>query len=236
LVNTLVNRATIFNNGLDIPMGSSSKSVDIFQQDVSKFTFSNSRIDTVRSSGWPYPIYPPVTGEGARLINRYLDGVLKDGSDGTPAQPLWPWPMEQRIRDELGISVTNLVAGIIPNQVSPISDTNRPFLSVSPAIQPFGNLTIGQSASNLITLKNIGTKALTVSSYQFSTPGSNFSVNSGGTCPNPPISLAPAQSCTLKITFIPTSTQPTTNNIHFNSPDIAPYPSMPSVFVSGMGN
>jgi hypothetical protein len=39
-------------------------------------------------------------GGGARLQYRYIDGVLKDGSDGTPAQLLWPWPMEERIREE----------------------------------------------------------------------------------------------------------------------------------------
>ena len=143
-------------------MGSDGKGVDIFQSDISQLTFSNSRIDMIRGSGWPYTIYPPISGEGARLVYRYMDGVLKDGSDGAPSQPRWPWPMEQRIRDEMGISVTNLVAGIIPDQVSPISDINRPFLSVSLPIQPFGSVKIGQSGSKLIMLKNNGSAALTV--------------------------------------------------------------------------
>jgi hypothetical protein len=45
-------------------------------------------------------------GEGARLTHRYVDGVLTD-------EPLWPWPMEDRIQAELGISVTDIVTGII---------------------------------------------------------------------------------------------------------------------------
>jgi hypothetical protein len=36
---------------------------------------------------------------GANVIYRYIDGQLTD-------EPLWPWPMEERICDELGISVT----------------------------------------------------------------------------------------------------------------------------------
>ncbi len=51
-------------------------------------------------------------GEGARLTHRYVNGVLTN-------QPLWPWPMEQRIQDELGISVTDTIMPIISN--SPVS-------------------------------------------------------------------------------------------------------------------
>ncbi len=52
-------------------------------------------------------------GEGARLAFRYLDGVLMDGSNGSPAQPLWPWPMEDRIQAELGISITDYMTNLI---------------------------------------------------------------------------------------------------------------------------
>lgn len=40
-----------------------------------------------------------LTTTRARLCFRYVDGVYKDGSDGQPAQKLWPWPMNQRILD-----------------------------------------------------------------------------------------------------------------------------------------
>ncbi len=36
---------------------------------------------------------------GANVIYQYQDGILTD-------KPLWPWPMEERICDELGVSVT----------------------------------------------------------------------------------------------------------------------------------
>jgi hypothetical protein len=35
---------------------------------------------------------------GARLCYRYENGVLQDGTNGTAAKPLWPWPMNERIR------------------------------------------------------------------------------------------------------------------------------------------
>jgi hypothetical protein len=43
---------------------------------------------------------------GARLKYRYVDGRLRDGADGRLAQELWPWPVEQWIEEEPGISVT----------------------------------------------------------------------------------------------------------------------------------
>lgn len=42
-------------------------------------------------------------GEGARLTNRYVDGVLTD-------TPLWPWPMDDRALAELGYTITERVA------------------------------------------------------------------------------------------------------------------------------
>jgi hypothetical protein len=36
-----------------------------------------------------------------------------DGSNGSTAQHLWPWPMEERIQAELGISITNYMTNLI---------------------------------------------------------------------------------------------------------------------------
>ena len=47
-----------------------------------------------------------MTGEGARLTHRYIDGTLT-------TQSLWPWPMEDRIQAELGISVTDMMTNLI---------------------------------------------------------------------------------------------------------------------------
>lgn len=227
LINNKLNRVSIYNNGLDMP--GYDFSVDARSDDLANLEITNSRIDVIKPDG------SPITGEGARLRNRYIDGVLKDGSDGSPAQPLWPWPMEQRIRDELGISVTNLIAGIIPNQVDPIPDANRPFLAVSPAIQAFGSVGMGKSVSSLITLKNIGTGSLLVEKYQFGGSSSDFSLTSGGTCPTPPYDLAPGQTCTINISFSPIDTQLQSDDLYFYSPDIAIYPAPPSVYLSGVG-
>ncbi|MFO7955641.1 MAG: chondroitinase-B domain-containing protein [Candidatus Brocadiia bacterium] len=46
------------------------------------------------------------TGEGARLTHRYVDGELTD-------EPLWPWPMEERIQREMGISVTEWMTEVL---------------------------------------------------------------------------------------------------------------------------
>jgi len=43
---------------------------------------------------------------GANLCWRYIDGVRQDGTGGTTAAPLWPWPMNQRIIDALAIAGT----------------------------------------------------------------------------------------------------------------------------------
>ena len=121
--NNNVVRATLLNNGLDNPDGPwpgqfGGKDTDIIENELSEFSsVQDSIIDKVFIR-WPnYPYSPrtltSLTGNGAKLTNRYVNGVLT-------TTPLWPWPMEQRIRNELGISVTNLMAGIIPSQINSI--------------------------------------------------------------------------------------------------------------------
>jgi hypothetical protein len=41
---------------------------------------------------------------GARIVHRTIDGVLT-------TEPLWPWPMEDRVFQETGVSVTWEVNG-----------------------------------------------------------------------------------------------------------------------------
>ena len=114
--NNRINRATFLNNGLDNPCGGwpcimGGVGTDALQADLNRFTsVTNSSIDKIFIS-WPnYPTGPrnltSMNGEGARLTNRYVDGVLTN-------QPLWPWPMEDRIKNELGITVTNMMTQII---------------------------------------------------------------------------------------------------------------------------
>jgi hypothetical protein len=38
---------------------------------------------------------------------------MMDGNNGQPSQLLWPWPMEDRIHSELGISITQEMTDLI---------------------------------------------------------------------------------------------------------------------------
>lgn len=114
--NNAINRATFFNNGLDNPCGGwpclfGGINTDATQADLDHFSsITDSKIENIFID---WPTYPSGTrnmtsmnGEGARLTNRYIDGVLTN-------QPLWPWPMEDRIQNELGFSVTQMMTQII---------------------------------------------------------------------------------------------------------------------------
>jgi hypothetical protein len=118
--NNTVNRATLFNNGLDQPCTGAwpcqggGIGTDLLQTDISKpglESFTNSYVENIFVN-WPdYPYgsrnMTSMEGEGARLTHRYVNGVLTD-------EPLWPWPMEDRVQAELGISVTDFVMDLLP--------------------------------------------------------------------------------------------------------------------------
>ncbi len=72
-------------------------------------------------------------------------------------------------------------------------------LSASPASLSFGNVSVGATATQSVTLKNGGTAAVTVS--QTSVSGSAFSITKG----IPLSSIAAGQSVTLQIRFAPSS-------------------------------
>ena len=104
LGNNHINRATIFNNGLNNPnahwggMGAGAK-----ESELANFTsITNSSIENIYDGS----TFTSQSGEGARLTHRYVDGVLTN-------EPLWPWPMEERIQAELGYSVTEIMTDII---------------------------------------------------------------------------------------------------------------------------
>jgi hypothetical protein len=107
-------RATVVNNGIDNPCGPwpcqyGGVDTDALQASLNKFnTIQNSYIEQIFID-WPEGGTRNMTsmsGEGARLTHRYVDGVLTN-------EPLWPWPMEARIQAEMGISVTDLITNII---------------------------------------------------------------------------------------------------------------------------
>ncbi len=68
--------------------------------------YSTARFDATTNSFIGGSIYQD---EGARLSNRYVDGVLTN-------QALWPWPMEDRIKAELGLSVNGIVKPLIDSK------------------------------------------------------------------------------------------------------------------------
>jgi hypothetical protein len=114
--NNQVIRATIFNNGLDNPEGPwpgkyGGIDTDVLQSALDKFAkVEDSYIEKIFVEWTGYPSgernMTSMNGEGARLTHRYVDGVLTN-------IPLWPWPMEERIQAELGISVTEMMTSLI---------------------------------------------------------------------------------------------------------------------------
>jgi hypothetical protein len=65
------------------------------------WTLSNCSVGTTVPTGSS----DPFTGTtAANLCYRYIDGVRQDGTGGTTVQPLWPWPMDQRIKDTMTLA------------------------------------------------------------------------------------------------------------------------------------
>jgi hypothetical protein len=132
--NNRIIRATIYNNGIDNPDGPwpgifGGVDTDVLQNSFTKFDLvENSYIEKIFIN-WPgYPAgernLTSMEGEGARLTHRYKDGVLTD-------IPLWPWPMEERIQNELGISVTEMITGLIFDKIGSEYGMNNEIFDLS---------------------------------------------------------------------------------------------------------
>jgi hypothetical protein len=106
--NNVIRRATINNNGLDNPWQYGGVETDVLKSELDRFIVEDSNIANIFINWSPNGERNLISmsGEGARLINRYINGVLTD-------EPLWPWPMEERIQAELGYSVTDIFTKII---------------------------------------------------------------------------------------------------------------------------
>ena len=105
VANNQLNRATIIGNGLNNPHREwGGNGVDTSSGVLSIFaSVTDSYIENIWQGGSDYTT---MTGEGARLTRRYVDGVMTN-------EDLWPWPMEERVKDELGYSVTCRMGSII---------------------------------------------------------------------------------------------------------------------------
>ena len=146
--NNTLDHLTIINNGIDNYPVDGGVGTDAYLDDTIVNTGYTSLYSSITNSKihdtyhcFPDPADPikkkcqheidQFNGEGARLQYRYIDAVLKDGSDGTAAQPLWPWSMENRILTETGIDVTGETTDTLIDQGIP---TGRSYKS--PIISP----------------------------------------------------------------------------------------------------
>lgn len=84
-INPILDYATVYGN--DLAGNGSREVVDT----LGNLTITNSRIEGSTNMG-----------TGARLTNRYENGVLTN-------VPLWPWPMDSRVQAELGFTVTGQI-------------------------------------------------------------------------------------------------------------------------------
>ena len=84
----------------------------------------------------------------------------------------------------------------------------------------FGNQTVGvPSMSQTFALSNSGAASLTVSSVTLT---GSFAESSGGSCSNPPITIAASGSCTVKVLFLPPSSGTTSGSVVFSGTGIVP--------------
>lgn len=119
--NNVADHVTLLNNGLDNPDGWGGVGQELRAEEH--------HLWDQRSDFWVEG--DDEGGVGARLDQRYVDGVLT-------AAPLWPWPMEDRVRAELMLSPTTLVASIL-GQWEAMAKPLIPFIQDGRLIQPLPN-------------------------------------------------------------------------------------------------
>lgn len=117
-------RATISNNGLDNPSHFGGTGAEVHGNEIDVFEVENVKVEGANQ----------YNGTGALIQNRYVNGFLTTA-------PLWPWPMEDRVQDELGLSVNAIAYQIIPEQMDigvPIT-TTTPTPTMTPTATPTTN-------------------------------------------------------------------------------------------------
>lgn len=112
--NNVVRRGTFVNNGLAFDRGGLEVGGN------ANLTFLDSYIANSTTDAGP----------GAQIKYRYVDGQLMDGTDGNPEQILLPWPMQDRIQAEQGVSVNDLVASVVKS-ISGVDDNRTPTPTVT---------------------------------------------------------------------------------------------------------
>jgi len=228
--NNRLERVTITGDGLGL-VNDGGPGTDAIRDQLQRLTVTDSVISVIRDSSGT-TTYPPVTGGGARLQYRYINGVLMDGTNGQPAQALWPWPMEDRIRNEMGISVTNMIAKIAPSQVSGIGPVTQPRIEVGKIYTTLSSTV----TTKAVTLTNKSATRLTVAAFVFEKGGNSPYTITGGTCPSAPFALDPSQSCNVQVAVKAGISGTAEDYLSFYSPEAVKYPFSARTFLSNAGS
>jgi PKD repeat protein len=104
----------------------------------------------------------------------------------------------------------------------------EPDIQVSPLALSFGDVFIGDAATQSVTVTNVGNDTLTVTGLIVA--GSGFGLNSNS--PATPFNLTPGQSAPVLVDFAPTAVGPATGTLDISSND----PDEPTVTVDLTGN
>ena len=178
----------------------------------------------------------PATGTGSFIMDVSAEGTLifNDLNVNTEAGGTF-----QALIKTFNVAVSNgtldldfvrvnkqaLVSGIaVIQQIG----TPAPEINVTPVAVNFGNVTVGQNANQTVTINNLGTANLTVSSLNITN-----SVFSLVTPPAVPFNVTPGGSQALTVRFTPTGTGAQTGNLAIGSND-ADEPTV-NVALSGTG-
>jgi hypothetical protein len=117
-------------------------------------------------------------------------------------------------------TINTVQASITDTQVCYNAPVDKPEISVTPTSVAFGGQTVGTSLEKKVTVKNVGTANLTISSV--SSPTAPFSISSGkDKCSGK--TLTPSQECEITYKFAPTAegASAATSVINSNDPDAA---------------
>lgn len=192
--NNRIVRASIFNNGLDNPDHYGGKGVEVRSPEIDILNVSNTYVESSED----------YTGDGAQIVNRYVDGQLTN-------QPLFPWPMEARIQRELNLSISAITAPVLTKSTPTPVPTTAPSspTPVPPTSTVIPTRDVPESPTVTPTMTNTPTAIPAVAT---STPTVEIMVPTVTPSPTPSLS-SPTTTSTLPPTETPFPASPTSVTI-----------------------